>query len=84
MPRSKSSLALRMESLKLELPPSTITSPRDMRTASECTSSSVIRPAGTMLQHTRGGCSAANTSSSVVAGAAPSAASSVARRGSTS
>jgi hypothetical protein len=61
-----------------------IRSPRDSLAASETINSSVILPAGTIVHTTRGGCSAAITSSSVVAGAAPWPASSVARRGSTS
>ncbi len=84
MPRSASSLARRWESLKYELPPSTITSPLCIRAASDVISSSLILPAGTIVQHTRGGLSAAITSSRVVAGVAPNAARSVARRGSTS
>src|SRR5439155_1280732 len=84
IPRSASSFARRCESLKLEFPPSTMMSPFCIRAASEVTSSSVILPAGTIVQQTRGGMRAAITSSRVVAGAAPAAASSAARRESTS
>ena len=83
-PRCCSSCARRMESLKFELPPSMIKSPRESFVSSETISSSVIRPAGTIVHRTRGGCSAATSSSKVDAGAAPCAASSVARRGSAS
>ncbi len=58
--RSASAAARRIESLKLELPPSMMTSPSVMCALSASIVSSTGSPAGTMIQTTRGALSCAH------------------------
>src|SRR5919205_996118 len=65
MPFSFASAYRRCVSRKFELPPSTITSPGDPRSSSVWNVSSVIFPAGTIIQKERGASSWSRSSSKV-------------------
>ncbi len=67
MPFSFASAYRRCESWKFELPPSTITSPGAASESSVWNVSSVILPAGTIIQNERGASSESRSSSSVFA-----------------
>ena len=67
MPCSFASPYRRCESRKFEFPPSTITSPGDASPSSVWNVSSVIFPAGTIIQNERGASSWSRSSSSVSA-----------------
>ncbi len=71
MPFFFSASALLADSFQFEFPPSMMTSPSDIDPISASSVESVMGPAGTMIQTTRGASSLATRSLSEVASSAP-------------